>query len=218
MKKSLHLLSASALAINTFMAQVVPVAAQAPGTNSPFPATWTLPYASIQRSYALGFSGLVAAAGATDIAQICGSASVSQVKVTRIKIGGRATAATSADIQIIKRSASNSGGTISASSPFTGTAVTGFNYDTGDSAGTALVALYTANPTTGTLVGVIDAAVLNLGVTTTALGAAATEFNWTNRASKAPTLRGAAQCLSVNLFGSTYAGNSLDISIEWTEE
>jgi hypothetical protein len=215
MKKSLHLLTVSALALNTVLSG--PAFAQAPGINSPFNAVWTLPYSSIQRSYGIAFTGLVAPAAATDIAQICGSATA-LVKVTRIRISGRATAAAAMDTQIIKRSAADTGGTINASAPWSGSFVTGFNYDTGDAAGTALTATWTANPTVGTAVGVIDTAQVGLSVLTTAVGGPVTDFNFGNRPAKAVTLRGAAQCLSVNLNAQTYSGNLLDISIEWTEE
>jgi hypothetical protein len=215
MKKSIHLLTASALAINTFLSG--PVAAQSPGVNSPFQTSWTLPYASIQRTYGIAFTGLVAAAAATDIAQICGSATT-LTKVTRMKISGRATAAAGMDVQIIKRSAANTGGTINASAPWSGSFVTGFAYDANDVAGTALTATWTANPTVGTSVGVIDTAQVALSVAATTVGGAVTEFNFGNRPAKAVMLRTAAQCLSMNLNASTYAGNLLDVSIEWTEE
>lgn len=214
MKKSIHLLSVSALALVTSLAQVE---AQSPGINSPFGATWQLPYASIQRTYGIAFTGLVAPAAATDIAQICGSATT-LVKVTRFRISGRATAAAGMDVQIVKRSAANTGGTINASAPWSGSFVTGFAYDTNFTAGTALTATWTANPTLGTSIGVIDSAQVGLSVAATTLGGPVTEFNFGNRPSGAVALRGAAQCLSMNLNASTYAGNLLDVSMEWTEE
>lgn len=212
MKKSIHLLSVSALALSTVLAQ-----AQSPGINSPFNAVWSIPLDSIKRTYGIAFTGLVAAAGATDIEQICGSAS-SLVKVTRMRISGRATAAAGMDVQVIKRSAANTGGTINASAPWSGSFVTGFNYDTADAAPTALTATWTANPTLGTQVGVIDSAQVALSVAATTVGGAITNFDFGNRPGKAVTLRGAAQCLSLNLNAQTFAGNLLDVSIEWTEE
>lgn len=216
MKKSIHLLSVSALALTTVLSG--PAFAQSPGVSSNLPTTWNIPLDSIKRTYGIGFTGLVAAAGATDIMQICGSAT-SLVKVTRMKVSGRATAAAGMDVQIVKRSAANTGGTINASAPWSGTFVTGFNYDTGDSAGTAITATWTANPTLGTSVGVIDSAQVALSVAATTVGGPITSFDFGNpRVAKAVTLRGAAQCLSMNLNASTYAGNLLDVSMEWTEE
>lgn len=215
MKKSIHLLAVSALALNT--ALVGPALAQSPGVNSPFNAVWSIPLDSIKRTYGIAFTGLVAAAAATDIAQICGSATT-LTKVTRMRISGRATAAAGMDVQIVKRSAANTGGTINASAPWSGTFVTGFAYDASDAAGTALTATYTANPTVGTSVGVIDSAQVALSVAATTVGGPITEFNFGNRPGKAVTLRTAAQCLSMNLNTTTFAGNLLDVSIEWTEE
>jgi hypothetical protein len=215
MKKSIYLLSVSALAINTFLSG--PASAQSPGINSPFNIIWSIPLDSIKRTYGIAFTGLVAAAAATDIMQICGSATTT-VKVTRMRVSGRATAAAGMDVQIIKRSAANTGGTINASAPWSGSFVTGFAYDASDAAGTALTATWTANPTVGTAVGTIDSAQVALSVAATTVGGAVTNFDFGNRPAKAVTLRGAAQCLSMNLNAATYAGNLLDVSTEWTEE
>jgi hypothetical protein len=200
MRKLLVLLIALGLA--------TPAYAQSPGVNSNFNPVWSIPIDSIKRSYSASVVGLVAAAAATDIFKICGSATTT-VRVTQFLVSGRATANANADVAIIKRSTAGSGGTA--------TTPTVIPLDTGFSAGTAVVSAYTANPTVGTAVGTISAAQLPIGNLTTATSATLA-LTYGNRPSSAVVLRGVAQCLAVNLSAGTFAGNLWNVSVEWTEE
>lgn len=195
----------------------IPALAQAPGVNSPFNPMWSIPLDSIKRTYALGYTGLVAASAATDVWQICGSATAT-IRVTRIAIAGQATAVSPLEISIIKRSAANTGGTIESGAPFSGAAITGWNYDTNASAGTAKITAWTANPTVGAAVGTIASDQVYLGNATTGLGGDQLLLDFGNRPASAVVLRGTAQCLSINLNGTGPSGNLLDITTEWTEE
>jgi hypothetical protein len=197
--------------------------AQSPGINSPFGATWTFPYPSIQRTYSQAMANLVVASSSTTWWQICGSASAT-VHVTRLTIAGRATAAASADIQLIKTSTAATGGTIAAGQPFAGAAIIGVPYDTNDAAGTALVTAWTANPTVGTPVvasaGWVWAGQAFLGNLTTGQPGIPTVINFADHPGKAVTLRGAAQCLAISSAVGTGpgSGNLMDVTEEWTEE
>jgi hypothetical protein len=185
-----------------------PARAQSPGVSSPWNPVWSIPIDSIKRSYGASIVGLVGAASATDVFGICGSASTT-VRVTRVLVAGRATAAANADLAIIKRSTADTGGT--ATNP------AAIPYDSSIAAGTAVVSAYTANPTTGTAVGTLGTYQVNLGNLTTTLGPQ-TIADFGNRPASGVVLRGVAQCLYANLSGATFAGNLYNISVEWTEE
>jgi hypothetical protein len=158
-------------------------------------------------SYSAAILGFTPAASATDFAQIAGSGSKT-IRVTRISISGIATAAATVDIQLLKRSTANTGGTP--------TSVTLVPHDSNDAAATGTVTSYGANPTTGTLTGAIRAQKLNLG----AAGAAGLlVWDFTARNSKGIVLRGAAQSLCLNWNGgSVPSGAVISADIEFTEE
>jgi hypothetical protein len=184
------------------------IAGPAPGTNSPFNAVWNIPVDSIKYTYSASFQ-VVNVASATDIAEICGGAGVT-TRISRISVGGRATAAITADVVLASRSAANAGGTSTA-----GTAVP---YNSGSPAAKSTVLIYTANPSTvGTLIGNIAFVQVPLGnLTTTASTTLGLDF--ATRPASEPALIGAAQCIGVNLNATTYSGGLFDITIEWTEE
>src|SRR5574338_836871 len=148
-----------------------------------------------------------AAASPTDVFTITGSASTT-VRITRISFTGTQTTGAMRDVLIIKRSAANTGGT--SATP---------NRDPHDStfpAATATVRNYTANPSgLGAAVGTIRSQNVLLSASTAVTG----EFimDWGPRNSQAPVLRGTSEVLAINLNGVTSTGNSLSISIEWTE-
>jgi hypothetical protein len=159
-------------------------------------------------TYAASIVGLVPAAAATDIVCITGSATKT-VRVQNFHISGIATAATAANIVVLKRSTANSGGT--------STAPTRVALDSVQAAATATVLAYTANNTPGTLVGNTDARTLPLGLTT-APSPATTEFNFGSDNRKVPVLRGITQVLCLNWAGQTIAGNLVNVDTNWTEE
>src|SRR5689334_4986236 len=99
-------------------------------------------------AYSAGILSLAPAASATDIFTITGSASKT-IRVVEIALIGTQTTAGVVGIQLVKRSTANSAGTSSAP--------TVVPHDSASAAGTATVLAYTANPTTGNLVGVVRA-------------------------------------------------------------
>lgn len=163
-------------------------------------------------SYAAAGYGIVPAASATDIACITGSAT-KVVRVQRVRVSGSGTAI-SLPVILTYHTVANTGGT-----PATTTALpVPFKLDTNNVAATATTTAYTANPTVDTSATIIDAN--QLGVVATTVGAGVTagvEFNYLGRLyTEAPTLRGVAQQVCVNLTGTSPTA-SLSVSFLWTE-
>lgn len=191
-----------------------------PGTNDNG-VNWAPEYAALvdspKATYSFARSTFAIAATPTDVAIINGSAS-KKVRVTRIEIDALCTAATASalEVQLIKRSTANSGGT-STGSP------TGIPHDSGDPAATSTVLCYTANPTPGTSVGIVrDGKIVPVLSPYTA-----TDFpqhdrlvwDFGNGPKKGLVLNGTAEGLAINLAGATIpAGLSMGISFEVTEE
>jgi hypothetical protein len=158
-------------------------------------------------TYSSASVGVSLAATATDFWELIGSATKT-VRVLRITITGTATAAASADVLLIMRSAADTGGTA--------TQPTIVPNDSNNAAATAVINLYSANPTLGTSVGTIRARKLNLG----AAGSAGTiDWRFSNTNDQAIVLRGATQVLALNFNGAAVpAGTSIDIECEWVED
>lgn len=147
------------------------------------------------------------AATPSDVVILNGSGTKT-VRVTRVEVSIAATAAGIVDIVLIKRSAANTGGTATTPTPIP--------HDSSDSAATAVVSVYTANPTPGASVG-------NIRWTKVGVSGADVEntFSWdfTRNNDKALVLRGTAQGLAINLNGvALLTGEVFSYSIEWTEE
>jgi hypothetical protein len=151
-------------------------------------------------------ANVAAAAAATDIFTITGSATAT-VFVTQVIVSGIQTTAGLADVLLLTRSTANTAGTSGA--------VTAVPMDTTDAAASATVLAYTANPTTGTLVGAVKRAYVEVGAATGVVNEAFI-FDFGKRG-KPLTLRGIAQVLAVNLNGATLAGGTFDITVEWYE-
>ena len=163
-------------------------------------------------SFMAAISGLVPAASATDIFTISGKAG-RIIRINQIQISGIATSATAIPIFVARRSALNTGGT--------STPVAAVNMDTANagSAAGATVLAYTANPSgLGTLVGNIATARMILSTASASVGTAPIVFSFERMYMKLPTLRDTNEMLVLNYGGATAAGNSVDISISWTEE
>lgn len=160
-------------------------------------------------AYTAANSAVAAVASATDIFEIAGSAS-KVIKVRQVIISGIATAAAYSIVKLLKRSTANTGGTA--------TTLTNVPLDSTSAAATAVCKSYTANPTTGNLVGMITAIRVPLLTATTAT-AAPIVINFDSGSSMYPiTLRGTAQSLVVNLDGVTITGGAISCSFLWTEE
>lgn len=161
-------------------------------------------------TYSAAILGLAPAASATDVFTLAGSASKT-VRVTRVSVSGTQTTAGEVDIQLLKRSAADTGGT--------STAPAAVPHDSADAAATAVVAAYTVNPAAlGTLVGPLRTRKAQIGAAATVTDQPETEWLFGDRPSRAVVLRGVDEQVAVNLNAATIAGGSLDISIEWTEE
>jgi hypothetical protein len=162
---------------------------------------------STKRTYSVGTGAFTPATTATDFLTIVGS-STTTVRVTRISISGFATSAITEEILLIVRTTANTSGTKAAQ--------TVAQHDQNDAAPTAVVNLYSVNPTLGSSGGVLRQAKLNCGAT----GAAGTiVWDFSNRNSKGIVLRGVAQALCLNYNGAAVpSGMSLAIDVEFTEE
>jgi len=160
-------------------------------------------------TYSVGVIGLAPAASATDIFTITGSATKT-IRITRIQVSGTATAAGAYSLVVLRRSTANTGGT--------STAPTISSHDTADPNATATVNAYTANPTTGTLVGNMQVKKITVTTPAGSISNSPNEIWFEMRGERATVLRGIAQVLSINLNTTTMAGGSLDIDITWTEE
>ena len=215
--------------------------AQSPGTGSLFPLTWTMPYASIQRTYALQATNLSpTGSNASDIVQLCGNAAV-VTKLQRITVSGRATAVAAVDMLVVKRSTFDLGGTPVSTSPFSATgaadhsaawtwSLVGVPYDASDSASVATVTPYTSVPqsgltvnnnnwTAGTTVGILANAQYFMGNLTTGInGQPPLVFDFGNRPAKPVYLRTASQCVALAISPAGLAGNVVEATVEWTEE
>ncbi len=156
------------------------------------------------------FSGnFVPAANATDVLQLIGSAT-KLIRLKAIYISGTATAAANIIVNIIQRSALNTGGTP--------VAITPGQHDANDDAAAATLQYFTANPTGLGAGKTIRGGRLNLAPAANgAIDRLLFDWSWHN--DKSPLLLTAAQSICVNLGGAAVpAGGSLDISCEWTEE
>lgn len=158
-------------------------------------------------TYAASKTGLVPAASPTDIAVLPGVAGGVSVMVTLVTMSCTQTTAGIFDVQLIKRSTADSGGTSAA--------MTAVPLDSGNAAAGSAPLTYTANPTTGTLVGNIDAQ--KIGAMATATAAPNDIYMWKPSMGQSVVLRGTAQQLAVNLNGATLTGGSCSINFQWIE-
>lgn len=158
-------------------------------------------------TYSCGVIAFTPVATPTDFWTLIGSAT-KVGRLLRLSISGFATAAISVDVQLIKRTTANSGGT--SAQPIIA------QHDSNDAAPTCVVNTYSVNPTTGTGGGTVRATKLNLGAT----GAAGKiEWDFTTRNGKGLVLRGIAQAYVLNWGGvAVPAGTLLDIDCEFSEE
>lgn len=153
---------------------------------------------------AVGF--VPAAATATDIFTITGSATKT-IRIKEIRISGTTTSGSpiKTNIQIIKRSSANVGGTSAV--------VTPAQNDSASAASTATVVRYTVNPTTlGTIVAAIRGD--STAVSASGISGGVIMFDF----SKNPViLNGTTQLLCINLGGASVTSPVFSISVEWAE-
>lgn len=146
------------------------------------------------------------AATATDIFVIAGSAS----KTVRVTMLGYTAEYSSTpailDTSVVKRSTADTGGT--------STALTAVPLDSQYPAATATVTSYTANPTLGTSVGLVNAqyvAIPNFGWVDT-------NYNYGLNGAAGMTLHGTAESLAINANAGGSATYIFDFKVTWTEE
>ena len=179
----------------------------ASGTVTPVSGTVTaIPADGIKAAYSVVITGLTPASAATDVFTIIGSAT----KIVRIRdlvLFGSKTVGGNVPMFLIKRSTADTGGT---STP--GTAVA---WSSSNSAATAVVSAYTANPSAlGTAIG-------NLSYETPFVPIVADmlfEYNFNLNPSQVYTLNSAAENIAVNFNGATVTGGSFALKMTWTEE
>ena len=180
-------------------------------------ATTAIPYApaaeapvdGFKNTYGASIQGLVPVASATDIFTITGVAGRT-VRITRIEVSGTQTTAGQVDIIILKRSTADTLGT--------STAPTIVSHDRLNPPATTTVLAYTANPTTGNLVGNLRAGKLFVAAPATASPTTVLAFDYGTRPSQALVLRGTGDVIAVNLNGATVTGGSFNIGVEFTED
>lgn len=150
------------------------------------------------------------ATSATDIFTITGSATKT-IRIIRIAFSAQETTAGVVNVLLIKRSAANTGGT-SASA-------IAVPHDSTNSAATATVLNYTANPSSlGTSVGTVRAARVFIPTTGTDTADFSNEWDFGMGPEQAIVLRGISQVLALNLNSTTVIGGTWTCYIEWTEE
>lgn len=160
----------------------------------------------LANTYSCSFN-VVAAAAATDISVISGSATTT-VYVTKVIISGTQTTAGLTDTSLVKRSTADTGGT--------STAQGSLQHDSSDVVASAIVLAYTANPAAlGTAAGTVRRGYLPIAGATSVVNPIVV-FEFGDKG-KEIILRGVAQQLAVNLNGATLAGGTFDINIEWFE-
>jgi hypothetical protein len=160
------------------------------------------------KTYSAGFTGLVVPAAATDVFTITGSGTAT-IYVTRISVSGSTTAGSglSINVSLLRRTTANSGGT--------STTATNVRHDTNDSAATATVRGYTANPTVGTLDGIIRSN--RYQAPTVGIDRAPLVWDFSDLTKQPIVLRGTSAVLAVNLNGVTITNPVFGLDIEWME-
>lgn len=168
---------------------------------------------SENETYSAVATSVAVAASPTDIFTITGSAS-KVIRVKRVAVSATATSDANALVSLVKRSTANSGGTA--------TTRTRVPHDNLNNPVTAVVRSYTANPTLGTSVGIIDAHTVPIGVVAPSSNnpTASNQHELFQSSAKGQdiVLRGTGDVLAINLNATTIAGGLFHCSVEWSEE
>jgi hypothetical protein len=185
------------------------------GSNMPVAVQSALPAGAntigsieaLKATYFASYTGL-AATFVGDLVVLTGSAS-KIVRLRRVIVSGTASTGATVDMQLIKRTTADTGGTAVAG-PALGT------MDSNDAAATATIAAYSAVPTMAGAAGIIRvwkeqflAAATYNDVFEIALDGKSGD--------KSPVLRGVAQQVALNI-GAALVGGSVNVTFVWTEE
>lgn len=206
--RTLLIASAAALASAALVAQ-----AQVPGVNSTLQSVFTVVYeaSTSKPTYSASVAGVTPASAAGDVCALRGS-STKTIRVRRIMFGGNTTATAQTEpVSVFLRSATSN------YVAGTGAIVSSMKYDSNNSAATAAMEEWTANPTiTSSPLGeFLDIPIVfPIGTTPSVNPVNVLEFG---RLGSAIALRGTAQWLTVNLNNITITG-TYNCAFEWTEE
>lgn len=183
----------------------------APGNASTFGEVMMTP--TTKTTYICANAFFTPPASATDIWQIYGSSSKT-VKILEVRLTLKSSAsATYNDFYLLKRSTANTSGTAVTATPVA--------LDSSNAAATAVVKHYTANPTTGTLVGTVATFTTN-GTSNSAVTAQLPQglVLFDHKITGQPVvLRGTGEGLVLNCNGVTVANSgSPCVTVVFTEE
>lgn len=160
--------------------------------------------------------GIVPAASATDVACITGSATKT-IRVQSVRVSGTAGTLVSLPVLLNKHTVANTGGTAAVTTALP-VPVTFDTTTATTAAATATLTAYTANPTIDSSALQVDAIVTSFNVTSALVNGTQAFFDYRSRNfMEAPTLRGIAQQLCVNLGGISVSSGLLAVSFSWTE-
>lgn len=165
----------------------------------------------LRATYSYVASDITPVATATDVVVITGSATKT-VRISRVCFGGSATAASIYDVYMYKRTVADTGGTATNPTPT--------QHDSNDAAASAVVSLYTANPTVGTGTLIRGSKTFLINGATPVGGTPLTCWDFGIGVER-PTLRGVAQQFAINHGAGAQAvpaGASVYYNVEWTEE
>jgi len=157
---------------------------------------------STKSSYRVG--GFVTPTGSVIYVVINGSATKT-ISINYYQISCQATSATNEDMQAVKRSTLDSGGTSISLNPVAN--------DSNDPAATATVLAYTAAPTLGNQIGIVNSDKLFFASAGLAPNVIFEQFGIRN--DKTMILRGATQEFEIN--SAVPAGGTCDVEFGWTE-
>lgn len=162
-------------------------------------------------TYSASIVGLSPAASATDFVTLTGSATAT-LRVLHAECSGISTANATATVEALVRSTANSAGTPSA--------MTAVPHDSNDPAASGSVTAYTANPTTGTLTGIVRAGKLTtVTAASTTVAQPVLAWDFGQGIGQEVVLRGTGQVFALNGAGASFtSGASLNCSVTWTEE
>jgi hypothetical protein len=164
-------------------------------------------------TYSAATANFAANAAAQDILAIFGSATKT-VRLKRIALSGRASAAGQLDVTLVKRS--------SAASSSTSAALTAVPHDSViDAAATAQIVTYSSSGTTGAIqaIGMMRAQQANVSQAGSGGAAIPVEWHFGDVNDQSAVLRSTSEFFALSLPGSTApAGIVLNLFAEWSEE
>lgn len=175
-----------------------------------------------KNTYTAAFVGLTPPASATDLICISGSATKT-IRLQRIRLSGTAATLITAPFTILRRASLDSGGTAASTTANPANTIQSMDPSSYPvSAATATLVSYTANPTINdTSPTYIDSASITLTgtATSTVIVPATFDFGvYIEDLIAAPTLRGTAQQICVNLNSTSISTGLINGTIVWTEE